>query len=410
MIASHGRRDLLGPRTEILFVYHATLIHEKGHHAGRAVLCRVSHERKSASGLPAVRKTLRVASRGRSLRLQHPEEVAFKRLRSDTGALRIAFRRGCGDERADGTFQFTGCSLPVEPVVLVWIAEKFLGVAVSSVAIVGRREVFLLRIREFQAYLNDRQFVLADSSIENGLLAGGGIEIPNGTFVHQRNGHRPIFRAEVQGSRTVRFHHQAMHLLVFFRYLRSTVLVRDIITGGGDIFAVRSQYFQQGFGAVTLQGRDERAARLATRIKGLLAGLGPSRRTGWQFFPGGWSRRRGRLRSRCVRENSETEHQRNQTNENAPDINMVLLRTASLEHHRLLLHSDLFLRCWALRDATYALVPATAAASCSSAAARATATKATTAEAGASARLFTACICSMREASKAAARTPVTSA
>ena len=93
--------------------------------------------------------------------------------------------------------------------MLPFVAEDFL--AVLAVL----RGIFLFRRHQFLANANGRHFIPPNSPEQNFFLARIGIEVPEIAFVHQWYGRGPIFRANIQGSSSIRFFHQAVHFLVF---------------------------------------------------------------------------------------------------------------------------------------------------------------------------------------------------
>ena len=92
--------------------------------------------------------------------------------------------------------------------------------------------IILLRIDQSVQNLDGVVLVPADTAIEDLLLAGLGVEVPGALVVlNDRNGHRPVVSADVEGNGLVRLHHHAMHLFVTANKVGSHLLVGDIVSG-----------------------------------------------------------------------------------------------------------------------------------------------------------------------------------
>src|SRR4029077_5547806 len=137
------------------------------------------------------------------------EKVAAVRSWWAALAFGIALSNGRGHQRTDGALRLVLGSFPVKTIALAFITEDFLGVLIVLGGI-----VFLLRRHQLPANVNCRYFIPANSPVQNFSLARDGIEIPQITFIQERDGRRPVVCTDVHDGGSIRFSHEAMHLLI----------------------------------------------------------------------------------------------------------------------------------------------------------------------------------------------------
>src|ERR1700678_1719146 len=182
LVFDHLLCDNIGLPTKILFVNYPVVVNNECHHAGRPVFRRIGHESKSIGHFPVYDVTLRATWAVFSLTSQNAKIVTLVGSRNARLALGVALCNCCRHQRSDGALWCPVRSFPIEAVVLPFITEDFLGILVVLGGV-----VFLLRRHEFLANANGRYFVLANSPVQNLLLARLRVEVPRISMVHERN-------------------------------------------------------------------------------------------------------------------------------------------------------------------------------------------------------------------------------
>src|SRR4029453_2552949 len=146
----------------------------------------------------------RAARRARTLRREDAIEVAVIWPRSFSAlSMRIAFVGRVRDEGTERT-SLRVLGVPVETVVLPWLALELLGIRpfAASGAVLGR--VLSLRGDIGAGDGDRRQLVASDAAAEQLVLAGRGVEAPPVAAFHERNRERPGLATDPGDHRAVR--------------------------------------------------------------------------------------------------------------------------------------------------------------------------------------------------------------
>src|SRR5271165_4542365 len=121
------------------------------------------------------------------------EVITAVRSRSAVSPGGITFSDGGCHQRPDGALGFARSCRPIKTVVLAFITENL-----PSILVVLRLPKFLFRRSELLANTDGRQFVAANSPVQNFLLACLGVEVPRViALVYERYGCGPVLRADI---------------------------------------------------------------------------------------------------------------------------------------------------------------------------------------------------------------------
>src|SRR5215469_10218361 len=166
-----------GGLPQIFLEQHSFLVDHEGHHARVTVFRRISDEPESAGHFPIDDIALSAAARLIGLPLQHVKEVAVER-HVRIGLCAISFGGGKRHQGAQWALRLPWRRLPVQAVLLARITDELQGVLLPGCTIVELREILGLSGRYGPADVNARQFVPANTAIENLLLSSSGVEEP----------------------------------------------------------------------------------------------------------------------------------------------------------------------------------------------------------------------------------------
>ncbi len=244
------------------------LAHDEGHHAGRTVLRRVGHESEPTGHFALGNEVFRSAGGVFSLASQAVVIVTAEGSGSAGAAGSKALRRRRRHQGPDGALGFARGSFPIKAVVLSFITEDLFGVLV---VVLGG--VFLLRRHQLLANANGREFIPPNSPENNFLLARLGVEIPPLAVVHERYGRGPVFRTNIQVDGSVRFFHQAVHLLIFLEEIGAALGILGFVARRDNFLSVGSEDLEHGFLVIIPGCRHQRLGGFFRRGKRFLARL-----------------------------------------------------------------------------------------------------------------------------------------
>src|SRR5271169_5561260 len=129
-------------RPEVLLVYRSVEVHNKRHHSGIAVLRGISDERESSCHFPVDDVALGAARSSRSLRCEQAEKIPMKWV----CFLAVALGSSVLEHRTDRTLRLAFGRLPIQTILLAFIADELLCVLMHCVTIVQLVEVFILGV------------------------------------------------------------------------------------------------------------------------------------------------------------------------------------------------------------------------------------------------------------------------
>src|SRR5690242_3096286 len=123
----HGLAECFGLLAQFPLINNAILVHDKRHHAGRAVFGGIGHERE-ALGHSAVHDVALCAT-GSILPLarQNMKEIPTIRSRRRVFAFYVALGDGGSDQRSDRALGLALGNLPIKAIVLAVITVDLLG-------------------------------------------------------------------------------------------------------------------------------------------------------------------------------------------------------------------------------------------------------------------------------------------
>src|SRR5271156_1159559 len=176
-------------RAQVLLIDLAILVHDKGHHAGVAILRRVREKRKATRHLFVVHVVFRAALSRRSLAGERAEIVTLigraLRLRAT-----ISLPGRGGNQRSNGAgVALTG--IPVKAVLRARSAEKLGGVLPFRSRRANLALVLNLRAYQRAHGFDGAQFVLPNPPVEKLFFAAGRIKKPGTVSLHYRNRQGP---------------------------------------------------------------------------------------------------------------------------------------------------------------------------------------------------------------------------
>src|SRR5262249_32815049 len=137
----HVCRDSRGVRSQILLEDLTVFTHDERHHTGIPILGRISDERKSPSHFSGCHVAHRAAGGILSLARQPSIVVAVKWDGSSLAL--VTFSGRLCDKRSDRACRRAFSGLPIETVVLSFVAQDFLRILFFAVLIVCGGCVFL---------------------------------------------------------------------------------------------------------------------------------------------------------------------------------------------------------------------------------------------------------------------------
>src|SRR5271166_2580572 len=204
----HRPGDCFGAFAQILLKDNSVRAYQESLHTGGPIFSRICHEGESTRHPSRDDVALRSAASILSLTIKDVEEVTpiwDGRAFTIAG---ISLGHCLGHERSDRTLRLAFSYLPVEAVVLPFLAEDLL-------------RVFMILLPEFlfcrcqlPASLNGRHFIKANPAKQDFLLSRLGIEIPDLALVNERYGARPILVPYIQSHRAVAVLNETVPLLV----------------------------------------------------------------------------------------------------------------------------------------------------------------------------------------------------
>src|SRR6266849_4865508 len=235
VIGGHRLCKLCCVGTQVLLVNGARFVDNKSHHARGAVLDRVGDEGESCAHLPINDIVLGSARRVRSLAREDPEKIAIERnVLANLVLWKILAR--VSDERVYRAIELIVSTVPVQTIVLAFIADQFLGELHGKVTW-RAREILFLRFDQLAACIHGGEFISTDAPEYNLVFACGRVEIPRTVVVYQGNRKRPVFGSDNQRDSSVRFCHEPMHLLVLDDEPHASIRIFRWVTGREDLLS-----------------------------------------------------------------------------------------------------------------------------------------------------------------------------
>ena len=132
-----------------------------------------------------------------------------------------------------GALGLAGNRFPIQTVTLSFSTEDGL-----REFAVPQGEVCLLRRHEVLADAEGRGLVLPNPPVQDLLLTRLGVEEPCSPLLDERNGRRPVLRADVEGGGSIRFFHQTVHFLIFLYESSAAVGVFSFVSRRDDSLSV----------------------------------------------------------------------------------------------------------------------------------------------------------------------------
>src|SRR5271167_549339 len=109
-----------------------------------------------------------------------------------------------------------------------------------AVARFGR--VVVLRVDQAVQDIDRVVLIRAYAAIKNFLLACHAVEIPGAAAVlDDRNGKRPVLRADIESHRLIWLNNHAMHLIVAADKVGSPVLIRNVVATAENVVGPRPE-------------------------------------------------------------------------------------------------------------------------------------------------------------------------
>src|SRR5712692_6597387 len=239
VIGGHRLRKLCCVGTEILFVNGSGFVDNKSHHSRGAVLHRVSDEGESCAHLAIDNIVFGSARCMWSLASKDPEHIPIER-NMLANLVRWKILARVSDERVDRAIELIAGTVPIETIVLAFIADQFLGELIGKVTLRACKILFFRR-DQIAARIHGSNFISTDAPEYDLVFARGRVEIPRAVFLHQRNRKWPVFCPDNQGYHSVRLCHEPMHLLVFDDEAGARIRIFHWVAGRDDILSSRSE-------------------------------------------------------------------------------------------------------------------------------------------------------------------------
>src|SRR5215813_9852687 len=236
-------RNTRGVRSQILLIDLTILADDERHHTGIPVLGRVRDKRESLREFPVCHVAHRTAARVLALARQDSVVVTVKW--DSLCPFLIAFSCCLRDQRSNRTRGLAWTCLPVQTVVLSFIAQDLLCVLLRAVLIVCRGCVFILCVHQRSKCSYREGLIASDSTEQDFLLSFGRIEEPDVVFLHDRNRERPVFRSDIKCHRLVGLGDEPVHLFVFLHGQLAIALICDRITGCEQFFTFWTENLHQ---------------------------------------------------------------------------------------------------------------------------------------------------------------------
>src|ERR1700722_6013012 len=271
VVDSHRLCKLCRVRAEVLFVNCSGFVDNKRHYTRGAVLHRISDDGKACAHLSVDDIFFGSATCMSSLACKDAEHIPIER-HMLTNLFRRKILARVRNERIDRAISLIVGTLPVQTVVLAFIANQFLCELIRQISWRAGK-VLLFRVDQFMARIHGGNFIFAYAAEENLIFAFGRVEIPCTVIVRQGNWKRPILSPNNQRHLAVWLGHESMHLLVFGDESDTSIRILQCIAGRKHILSGRSEGAQWRFFVLPLHGGKELAAGFFSRRKSSLPGL-----------------------------------------------------------------------------------------------------------------------------------------
>ena len=122
-----------------------------------------------------------------------------------------------------------------------------------------------------KAGLNSVELVLANAAEQNFVTARGGVEAPHAILAQQRNRQGKILWADDHNGLVVPLHGDLMLGVVRSDELLARFRVRNLVSRGHNVLAVRTQHGHDSLHVIALGGGGQRAGRVVGCLERLLA-------------------------------------------------------------------------------------------------------------------------------------------
>src|SRR5262245_54608926 len=131
--------------------------------------------------------------------------------------------------------------------------------------------VLTLSVHVGQTHLHRGQFVAADATEEDLVVAGVGVPDPARTVRHQRNGKGEVVLARIEDDFSSAAL-EAVRAIVVRDELLGYPAVGDLVSGLDEWNALGTEYLDEGLTIVGTQGADQRIDGVIERLEALLRG------------------------------------------------------------------------------------------------------------------------------------------
>src|SRR6266852_3715847 len=161
VIGGHRLCKLCCVGTQVLLVNGARFVDNKSHHARGAVLDRVGDEGESCAHLPIDDILLGSARCMSSLASEDPEHIPIER-NMLANLVRWEILARVSDERVDRAIELIASTVPVQAIVLAFIADQFLCELLGEIRRRARK-IFFLGVDQLPTRAYGGQFISADA-------------------------------------------------------------------------------------------------------------------------------------------------------------------------------------------------------------------------------------------------------
>ena len=143
-----------GARSEVLFEHDTIVVHEKGHHAARAILRGVRDQREAADQFAFRKVVVRSAFCVRPLLFKNAEQISVITTRRTRCRRRISLRLSLREEGSEGALRLARRGGPVETVAVALGAPKAMCIVEERIPVGVTGVVLALRVDLGQRRLN----------------------------------------------------------------------------------------------------------------------------------------------------------------------------------------------------------------------------------------------------------------